>query len=93
MRAQTLMFKEMLVNMGVYMHIHITELPDIDLPDILPIPNFSKISSSYNSDPPAYQHLRITEIIQKEYTTNTYLPKKYLMALLKMITPTDIYGE
>ena len=55
----------MLVRMGVYMPIHIPELPDIELPDIPPIPNFSKISSSYNSTPPTYQHLHNTAIIQK----------------------------
>ena len=43
MSAQTLMFKEMIVKMSVYMPIHIPELPDIELPDIPPIPTFSKI--------------------------------------------------
>ena len=35
------MFKVIIVNMGVSMPIHIPELPDIKLPDIQPIPNFS----------------------------------------------------
>ena len=51
--------------MGVYMPIHIAELPDIEIPHIQPIPNFSKMSSSYNSAPPTYQHLHHTAIIQK----------------------------
>ena len=42
MRAQTLMFKEMLFKMGVYMPVNIPELTDIELPYIPPIPNFSK---------------------------------------------------
>ena len=90
MRAHMLIFKEMLVNMGVYMPIHIPELPDIGLPEIPSIPNFSKMSSSYDSAPPIYQHLHHTEIIQKQSTTNTDLTKKYLVALLKMITATNI---
>ena len=65
MRAQMLMFKEILVKMGIYMPIHVTELPDIELPDIPPIPKCSKISSSYNSAPPTYQHLHHTAIIKK----------------------------
>ena len=71
MHAQTLMFNEMLSKIGVYMPIHITEIPDIELPDIPPIPNFSKMSSSYDSAPPTYQNLHHTAIIQKESTTNT----------------------
>ena len=46
MRANTLMFKKILVKIGVYMLIYIPELPDIELPEIPPIPNFSKFSSS-----------------------------------------------
>ena len=46
MRTQTLMFKEMLVNMGVSTPIHIPQLPDIEIPDISPITNFSKMFSS-----------------------------------------------
>ena len=51
--------------MGVYMPIHITELPDIELPDIPHITKFSKISSSYDAAPPKYQYLHNTSIIQK----------------------------
>ena len=58
------MFKEMLVKMGVYMPINIPELPDIELPDIPPIPTFSKMYSSYKSAPPKYQNLHHTAIIQ-----------------------------
>ena len=39
--AQTLIFMEMLLKIGGYMPIHISELPDIELPDIPPIPIFS----------------------------------------------------
>ena len=78
--------------MGVYMPIHIPELPDIELPEIPPIPNFSKMSSSYDSYPPTYHHLHHSTIIQKEYTTNTDSPKKYLVDILKMITATNVKG-
>ena len=65
MHAKTLMFKEVLVKMGVYMPINIPELPDIELPDIRTITNSSKMSSSYDSVPPTYQHIHHTAIIQK----------------------------
>ena len=57
MRTQALMFKEMLVNMGVYMPIDIPELHVIELPYIPPILNFSKIYGSYDSALPTYQNL------------------------------------
>ena len=85
MRTQALMFKEMLFKMGVYT----PESSYNELPDIPPITNVSKISSSYDSAPPTYQHLNNTAIIKKESTTNTDSPKKYLVALLKMITATN----
>ena len=70
MRAQKLMFKEMLFQMGVYMPIHITELPDIELLDIPHITNFSEMSSSYNSVLPYYHYPHHTSIIQRESTIN-----------------------
>ena len=51
--------------MGISMPIHIPELPDIELPDIPHISNFSKISIPYVSAPPTYQHLQHTTIMQK----------------------------
>ena len=42
MRANTLMFKKILVKIGVYMLIYIPELPDIELPVSPPIPIFLK---------------------------------------------------
>ena len=92
MRTQALMFKEMLVHMGVYMPIDIPELHVIKLPYIPPIPIFSKIYGSYDSAPPTYQNLPHTIIIQKESTTNTDSPKKYLVDILKMVTATNVKG-
>ena len=65
MLTQTVMLNEMLVYMGVSVPNNIPEIPDIEIPDIPPISNFSKMSSSYNSAPPIYQHLHHTAIIQE----------------------------
>ena len=65
MHAQTLMFKDMLVKMGVYMPIHIPELPDIELPDTPIIPNFYEMYRYYDSAPPTYQHLHHNAIMKK----------------------------
>ena len=92
MRAQALIFLEMLVKMGVSLTIHIPELPDIELPDIPPIQNFFKISSSHNLSTPTYKNLHHTAIIEKYYTTNTDSPKKYLVDILKMVTATNVKG-
>ena len=40
MHTQRLIFKEIIAKMGVYMPIHILEIPDIEFPEITPIPNF-----------------------------------------------------
>ena len=93
MCTQGLIFKEMLVNIGVSMPIHIPNVPDIKLHDIKSITNFYKMSGYIDSAPPTYNHLHHTSIIQKESTTNTVSPNKYFVALLKMVTATNIYGR
>ena len=52
MRDRTLLFKEILFNMGVYMPNNTSELPNVELLYIPPIKKISKISSSYDSAPP-----------------------------------------
>ena len=65
MRTHTLIFKEIPVKIGIYMPIHIPELPDIEIPDITPITNFSKMYIFNYLAPPAYQQLHHTAIIKK----------------------------
>ena len=81
MRIQNRMWKEMLDYVGVYMPLHIPELPDIELPDTPIIPNFYEMYSYYDSAPPTYQHLHHNAIIQKDSTTNTDSPTKDLVDL------------
>ena len=42
MRIQNRMWKEMLDYVGVYMPLHIPEVPDVKFPDIPPVTNCSK---------------------------------------------------
>ena len=83
----------MLASMGVYVHLHIPEVPDIKVPNIPPVINFSKTLGYKELSPPTYQHLHINSIIQNESITNTVSPKKYLVGLLKMVNFCNIYGR
>ena len=83
----------MLASMGVYVHLHIPEVPDIKVPDIPPVTNFSETLGYKDSSPPTYQHLHHNSIIQNESITNTVSPKKYLVDFLKMVNSCNINGR
>ena len=83
----------MLASMGVYVHLHIPEVPDIKVPDIPPVTNFSETLGYKDSYPPTYQHHHHNSIIRNESITNTVSPKKYLVDFLKMVNSCNIYGR
>ena len=64
----------MLAYMDVSVSLHITEVPEIKVPDIPPVTNFYKTLGYKDSTPPTYRHLHYNSIIQNESTTNTFPP-------------------
>ena len=81
----------MLTSVSASVFIHIIEVTGVKLPYIPYITKFSKTLGYKYSAPQTYQHLNHNEIIQNEPTTNTVSPKKYLVALLKMVNSCNIY--
>ena len=87
MRTHKLMFKKILVKMVVSMPIHIQEVPDIELPDIPPDTNLSKISGSNDSAPLTYQHLNHILIIQKKLQPILIHPRNIWWPFWKLLLP------
>ena len=65
MRTQHLLFKEMLVNMGVSVPIHKPVVSDIKPLYITPVTSCYKTLVYKGSDLPTYHHIHHNAIIQK----------------------------
>ena len=80
MRGQNFMLKQILANVGLNVHLHIP-----DVPDIASLTNISTTSKFDITHPPTYDHFN-SNLLPKKKGKNKLVPyKKYLTSLMTSV--------